>query len=205
MTAREPASPPPGRCCHREETRCRLRCPKHGSSPGSTGRPPSMRCACWTGPGRSLPSSPSRTRRRGSRRWCAAWPGTATRRICQWPSSGRPGGWSTCCWRPGTRWCRSARTRSRPGGKARCCPAPSPTPETPRSSPSTCGCAITGWPPPPRTATRPGPCAPWYAPAMTWSRCGSRPPTSCPPCWRRTGPAPRPSSPTSNRRSAWSS
>ena len=39
----------------------------------------------------------------------------------------------------------------------------------------------------------------------TWWRCGSRPPTSSPRCWTRTGPAPRPSSPTSSRRSAWSS
>ena len=59
--------------------------------------------------------------------------------------------------------------------------------------------------PPPRTPTRPGRCAPWCAPAMTWSRCGSRPPTSSPRCWTRTGPAPRPCSPTSNRRSAWTS
>jgi transposase len=36
-------------------------------------------------------------------------------------------------------------------------------------------------------------------------RCGSRPPTSCRRCWRRTGPAPRRSSPTSSPRSAWSS
>ena len=48
-------------------------------------------------------------------------------------------------------------------------------------------------------------CAPSCAPAVTWSRCGSRRPTSSPRCWMRTGPAPKPSSPTWNRRSAWSS
>ena len=37
------------------------------------------------------------------------------------------------------------------------------------------------------------------------SRCGSRPLTSSPPCWTRTGPAPRPSSPTSSPRSRWRS
>ena len=52
---------------------------------------------------------------------------------------------------------------------------------------------------------RPRRCAPSCAPAVTWSTCGSRPPTSCPRCWRRTGPAPGPSSPTSSRRSAWRS
>ena len=55
------------------------------------------------------------------------------------------------------------------------------------------------------TPTRPGRCAPSCAPVMTWSRCGSPPRTSCPRCWTRTGRARRPSSPTSNRRSAWSS
>ena len=34
-------------------------------------------------------------------------------RICRSRSNARTGGWSTCCSRPGTRWCRSARTRSR--------------------------------------------------------------------------------------------
>ncbi len=42
-------------------------------------------------------------------------------------------------------------------------------------------------------------------PAATWSRCGSRPPTSCRRCWKRTGLAPGSSSPTSSRRSVWSS
>ncbi|MGE5291362.1 MAG: hypothetical protein ACM3ML_30005 [Micromonosporaceae bacterium] len=27
--------------------------------------------------------------------------------------------WWICCWRPGTRWCRSAQTRSRPGARVR--------------------------------------------------------------------------------------
>ena len=52
--------------------------------------------------------------------------------VCRSPSSARTAAWWTCCWRPGTRWCRSSRTRSRPGGTARCCRAPSPTPGTPR-------------------------------------------------------------------------
>jgi Transposase len=57
----------------------------------------------------------------------------------------------------------------------------------------------------PPVPMRPGRCAPWCAPAATWSRCGPRPPASCRRCWTRTGPAPRPSSPTSSRRSAWNS
>jgi transposase len=40
---------------------------------------------------------------------------------------------------------------------------------------------------------------------MTSSRCASPPPTSSPHCSTRTGPAPRRSSPTSNRRSRWTS
>ena len=55
----------------------------------------------------------------------------------------------------------------------------------------------------PATPTRPRRCAPWSAPATTWSTCASRPPTSSPRCWTRTGPAPRPSSPTSSPRSRW--
>ena len=35
-----------------------------------------------------------------------------------------------------------------------------------------------------------------------WWTCGSPPPTSSPPCWRHTGPEPRPFSPTWNPRSA---
>ena len=51
------------------------------------------------------------------------------------------------------------------------------------------------------TPATPRRCAPWSAPATTWSTCASRRPTSSPRCSIRTGPAPRRSSPTSSRRS----
>ena len=46
VTARESASPPPGRRCHREELLCRLRCLMRCFSPGSTGPPRLTPCAC---------------------------------------------------------------------------------------------------------------------------------------------------------------
>src|SRR6266566_7048282 len=42
---------------------------------------------------------------------CAGWPATVIPATCRSPSSARTAGWWTCCWRPGTRWCRSSRTR----------------------------------------------------------------------------------------------
>ena len=80
-----------------------------------------------------------RHRVRGPRR--PTGPHTARRPSCRWPSSDRMAGWSTDCWRPATRWCRSSRRRSRRGARPRSAPAPRLIPATPRSSVGTCACA----------------------------------------------------------------
>jgi hypothetical protein len=58
--------------------------------------------------------------------------GSARRPGCRWRSNAPTAGWSTGCWKPATRWSRSAPAPSRPGARARSSRAPSPTPATPR-------------------------------------------------------------------------
>jgi hypothetical protein len=55
-----------------------------------------------------------------------------TRPSCRSPSSGPTVAWSTGCWRPATRSCRSSPRRSGPGGRTRSQAGPKATRVTPR-------------------------------------------------------------------------